>query len=122
VNLYDEALMQYDQLELAFFQVMRDRALSWFGPLISSDSASDPSAPLLAADRKPYRDLILANTISIFDFRVYVLARQCALLGALGRVVEVAGKTAGFLGAFGQRLREVKVRTLPLSVPAKANY
>ncbi len=34
--------------------------------------------------KKPYRDLILANNVSVFDFRCYVFARQLALLLRLG--------------------------------------
>ena len=30
--------------------------------------------------KKPYRDMILANNVSIFDFRCYIFARQMALL------------------------------------------
>lgn len=35
---------------------------------------------LLNTDRKPYRELIMANNISVFDFQNYVFARQTALL------------------------------------------
>jgi trafficking protein particle complex subunit 10 len=85
--------------------------LSWFGNLIpeSSSLRAETSLPLLSVDKKSYRDLILANTISVFDFRVYLLARQCNLLGKMGRVVYVAKKVVTFLGAFGCRLREVSV-------------
>lgn len=34
--------------------------------------------------KKPYRDLILANNVSIFDFRCYIFARQITLLLRLG--------------------------------------
>ncbi len=34
----------------------------------------------LSASRKNYRDLILANNISVFDFRCYLFARQLSLL------------------------------------------
>lgn len=34
--------------------------------------------------KKPYRELILANNVSIFDFRCYIFARQIALLLRLG--------------------------------------
>lgn len=34
--------------------------------------------------KKPYRELILANNVSIFDFRCYLFARQIALLLRLG--------------------------------------
>lgn len=50
--------------------------------LQSSTSASDDAASEIALDasRKRYRDLILANNISVFDFRCYLFARQLSLL------------------------------------------
>ncbi|KII88634.1 hypothetical protein PLICRDRAFT_110377 [Plicaturopsis crispa FD-325 SS-3] len=111
VNLFEDALLVYDELEASFFQVLRDKNLSWFGTLISP-TAKDDSAPLLSVTKKPYRDLILANTISVFDFRAYLLARQCSLLSQQGRIIEVARKSSAFLGAFGRRLREVE-NTIP---------
>ena len=39
----------------------------------------------LDSDRKPYRDLILANNISAFDFQCYIFARQMSLLLRLAR-------------------------------------
>ncbi|KAK7693660.1 hypothetical protein QCA50_003229 [Cerrena zonata] len=112
MNLYDDALDTYNELEILFFQVLREKNLSWFGTIISP-SPKDDSLPLLSHSKKPYRDLILANTISVFDFRTYLLARQCAILGYLGRVLEIAKKAVAFLSAFGQRLRELE-NTLPL--------
>ncbi|KAK7747701.1 hypothetical protein SLS62_008947 [Diatrype stigma] len=38
----------------------------------------------ISAAKKPYRDLILANNVSVFDFRCYIFARQLALLLRLG--------------------------------------
>ncbi|KAL2268238.1 hypothetical protein VTJ83DRAFT_3084 [Remersonia thermophila] len=38
----------------------------------------------ISSARKPYRDLILANNVSLFDFRCYIFARQIALLLRLG--------------------------------------
>ena len=40
----------------------------------------DLGACILDTDRKPFRDLILANKISSFDFQSYVFARQVSLL------------------------------------------
>jgi trafficking protein particle complex subunit 10 len=108
MSLYEEALLAYDELEALFFQVLREKNLSWFGTLFSP-TRQDDSAPLLAVDKKPYRDLILANSISVFDFRVYLLARQCALLSCVGRIVEVGQKVVSFLNSFGRRLRDIQV-------------
>jgi len=38
----------------------------------------------ISANKKPYRDLIVANNVSVFDFRCYIFARQIALLLRLG--------------------------------------
>jgi hypothetical protein len=108
MNLLDDALIQYDELEASFFQVLKDKNLAWFGKLIDN-SPRDDSMPLLSVIKKPYRDLILANTISVFDFRVYLLARQCSLLGRMGQTTVIGKKVALFLGAFGKRLRDVQV-------------
>lgn len=46
----------------------------------------DLGACILNTDRKPFRDLILANKISTFDFQSYVFARQVSLLLRLADV------------------------------------
>ena len=46
----------------------------------------DLGASILNTDRKPFRDLILANKISSFDFQNYVFARQASLLLRLADV------------------------------------
>ncbi|EKM55480.1 uncharacterized protein PHACADRAFT_143869 [Phanerochaete carnosa HHB-10118-sp] len=112
MNLHEEALLVYDELEVLFFQVLRDKNLSWFGTL-ASPTRNDDSAPLLSVTRKPYRDLILANSISVLDFRVYLLANQCAIFSSMGRVVEVGRKAVTFLRTFMWRLREIKDQLPP---------
>lgn len=112
MSLCEEALQHYNDLEASFFRVLREKNLTWFGALIAPGSEDD-STPLLSVSKKPYRDLILANSISIFDFRVYLLARQCALLSKLSRVIEVCRKAVAFLSGFGRRLRELE-GTIPL--------
>lgn len=108
MSLHEEALDTYEELESVFFQVLKEKNMTWFGALIAPSSRDD-SAPLLSISKKSYRDLILANSISIFDFRVYLLARQCTLLSHLGRLIEVGSKTVTFLRSFGRRLREIEV-------------
>jgi hypothetical protein len=111
VNLFEEALQQYDELEACFFQVLKEKNLSWFGTLISPVD-NDDSSPLLSISKKPYRALILANSISVFDFRIYLLACQCGLLGKMGRVNEVSEKAVAFLTRFGHQLRDVEASRL----------
>ncbi|KAL2757217.1 hypothetical protein ACRALDRAFT_1039564 [Sodiomyces alcalophilus JCM 7366] len=73
-----------------------DRALSTTGAgaiedeeavdLQSRDDTSSDSGNefLISSTRKPYRDMIVANNVSVFDFRCYIFARQIALLLRLG--------------------------------------
>ncbi|KAH7915010.1 trafficking protein particle complex subunit 10 [Hygrophoropsis aurantiaca] len=107
VHLFEDALIHYNELENSFIQVLRDKNLSWFGSLIHP-APKDDSAPLLSVTKKPYRDLILANSISIFDFRIYLLGRQCSLLNKLKRPTEICRKTTSFLATFSRRLRDVE--------------
>ncbi|KAF8810122.1 hypothetical protein BYT27DRAFT_7135471 [Phlegmacium glaucopus] len=117
MNLFEEALVPYDELEASFYRVSKEKNMSWFGSLVHSDP-QDESLPLLSTAKKPYRDLILANRISIFDFRIYLLARQCQLLAKMGRMTELTSKVALFLVAFGSRLREAESTLPPLFVEA----
>jgi len=48
---------------------------------------ADPGAFILGTDRKPFRDLILSNRISFFDFQCYVFARQVSLSRRLANAV-----------------------------------
>ncbi|KAL8396542.1 hypothetical protein RB594_003575 [Gaeumannomyces avenae] len=47
------------------------------------DDGHDVDIPITVS-KKPYRELILANNVSVFDFRCYIFARQIALLFRLG--------------------------------------
>lgn len=51
------------------------------------------------------------NQITVFDFRVYLFARQAFMLFHLDRVVEVARRGAYFVSTFARKLRENQVRT-----------
>lgn len=73
-----------------------------FGGLAPGDDA----LPLLSTSCKPYRKLIDTNTISVFDFRSYLFARQAFMLFHLDRVVEVARRGAYFVSTFARKLRE----------------
>ena len=50
-----------------------------FNELANREKLVDLGASLLDIDRKPFRDLILSNKISTFDFHCYVFARQTRL-------------------------------------------
>ncbi|KAF9585067.1 hypothetical protein BGW38_004020 [Lunasporangiospora selenospora] len=105
MNLHDEALRQYDELEASFFQILRDNALTWYGKFGGMQEGDD-EASLLDLDRKPYRDLIMQNTISVFDFRTYLFGRQCNLLFRLRRPVDICHRALVFIPSFSRTVRE----------------
>ncbi|KAF9354401.1 hypothetical protein BGX26_007772 [Mortierella sp. AD094] len=105
MNLHEEALMQYDELEASFFQILRDNALTWYGKFGGMQDG-DNDANLLDLNRKPYRDLIIQNTISVFDFRTYLFGRQCNLLFRLRRPVEICHRALIFIPSFARTVRE----------------
>ena len=77
--------------------------MSWFDSLIQPEPGDD-SLPLLSITNKPYRALILANPVSIFDFRSYLLARQCRLLAKMGKL-----QSWVFPRTLAKQLREAQV-------------
>lgn len=104
----------FEELEATFFQVLKEQNLSWFGKL-GATGPHDDSTPILDTGAKPYREMLQQSQISIFDFRIYVFARQCWLLGKLGRITEVAKRGQWFVASLARRLRESEVHCLPSS-------
>ncbi|KAL6872945.1 cis-golgi transport protein particle complex subunit [Trichoderma novae-zelandiae] len=86
---------------LAFTESLRDMAEKALeiAAEYSSDGASDAGSTTATIKRpnfdqiaissttKAYRDLILANKVSVFDFRCYIFSRQIALLLRLGNAL-----------------------------------
>lgn len=110
VGLVEDALLGYDELSVGLDTVIRDQAkddmqggtilkhsedLYEHAQEVSKHIEKDPESSADAktclhdeqpinAQKKDYRGLILANNISIFDFRLYIFARQMSLLLRLG--------------------------------------
>jgi hypothetical protein len=109
VGLVDDALLGYDELSIGLDTVIRDQASEGSGlqMLSYSEDLYEQAVKVLEtsqdgdgskdgtqvqfhddkpinAQRKDYRGLILANNISIFDFRVYIFARQMSILLRMG--------------------------------------
>ncbi|BGP01777.1 hypothetical protein NBRC10513v2_005416 [Rhodotorula toruloides] len=106
MTLYEDALIQYDELEASFFQVSKEHAQAPWFRILGGVSSGDDALPLLSTTNKPYRNLIEMDAITIFDFRIYLFARQAVMLFHLGRVVEVARRGAYFVSTFARKLRE----------------
>ena len=103
VGLKDDAVGQYEDLEIVFAQAMQSGAVS-FAP-VGGDDPDDDSLPLLDVTKKPYADLIRRREISLFDFRCYLFARKSALLGKMGKVAAVMREAPLFISAVGRMLR-----------------
>ncbi|CAN9357083.1 unnamed protein product [Alternaria sp. RS040] len=118
VGLVEDALLGYDELSIGLDSVIRDQSsenaqgsvlLSYSDDLyqiaaeIAQQDGKDESASAIHDDRpinalkKDYRGLILANNISIFDFRLYIFARQMFLLLRLGNSVSARSDLAAKL-------------------------
>ncbi|ORX57413.1 hypothetical protein DM01DRAFT_1334038 [Hesseltinella vesiculosa] len=112
MTLYEDALIQYDELEASFFQVLRDKALAWFGHFGGTDPEDD-SGSILNFKRKDYRDLTNKNIISVFDFRCYLFARQCSMLLKLHRVIDVYSRAQFFITTFIPSICDNKDNLIP---------
>lgn len=102
--LLEDALIQYDELEASFFQMLRDKQLTWF-TRTGGTSPGDDSANILDLSHKDYRTLILANNISLFDFRVYLFARQSHLLFAMNKSAEICARARDYITTLALTLR-----------------
>jgi hypothetical protein len=72
--------------------------------------SGDDSNDLLNINLKPYRDMILQNTITIFDFRIYLFARQVQLLFRLvNGPHEICHRAKQFIYSFASTIQEYKV-------------
>ena len=81
-----------------------DKQLTWF-TRTGGTLPGDDSANVLDLSHKDYRTLILANNISLFDFRVYLFARQVFLLTAMGRYPEICSRARDYISTLARTLR-----------------
>ena len=145
VGLVEDALVLYDELGFGLEAIVREQEkgavigggfVPWTNegrhwlqqatnmligrklgdPVGQEEEGEDGDGNLIDADRKPYRDLILSNDISIFDFRCYLFSRQATLLLRLGRRCWEPGALEPVSGEVEgddlTRLAEVCMRTI----------
>ena len=113
VGLLEDALMGYDELSLELLAAMRQEQESDGGANLFRDHTKDLllqaeaarsgaelspqrskrlSASFIETDYdKPYRELIMANNISVFDFRCYVFTRQVSVLTSMAQLSPEGG-------------------------------
>lgn len=104
-GLFEEALMQYDELEASFFQTMIEQGVPWFKKFGSSEPLDD-SRDILDYATNTYREQIIQNSITIFGFRLYLFSRQCQLLLALKQPDQILIRGKRFITSFSQTLLE----------------
>lgn len=81
----------------------------------------DPQQFPLDARKKPYRDMILANNISIFDFRAYIFSRQMLLLLKAAGAPFLRQKSSTDHQTTGPRIRQTEDLTLLAEVCERAS-
>lgn len=115
MNLLEDALIQYDELEASYYLGAKDQTLPWFSR-IGGSMDRDDSLSILSSNEKEYRQSIMKNDISVFDFRVYLFSRQAALVSGLGRVVDLAKRAKAFIYSTAKMLRSHHVRSFLVSL------
>ncbi|XP_048239894.1 trafficking protein particle complex subunit 10-like [Haliotis rufescens] len=100
LGVYDDALLQYDELDALFTQFAENHAagahVKWLTPLIQPCS-NWSGLSLTKALNHQLRDAIKMNKASVLEFRNYLFSRQCALLFLLKRPGEVAQRALDYL-------------------------
>ena len=105
ITLHEEALVHYDELEASFFQTLTEQGAPWFKKFGANEERDDNPRIFRLVD-KPYRERIIQNSISIYDFRMYLFSRQCYLLNFLQRPIEICLRAKLFISAFSKTLQE----------------
>lgn len=102
MNLFEDALLLYDELEGAFIQLSRQKAVSFF----SSVGFESMPLPLLELQKgSEMRHQVLTNEMSLFDFHCYLFARQSFLLLCIAEASSSPSISALKVGELFLRLR-----------------
>lgn len=100
-HLHEDALREYDELELCYLETVNSPTRQRdFGGL----DRGDDRAALLNAGYKPLAQIVQDDSFREFEFRQYLFACQSKLLFNLGRPVEVAARGFSFIINFSKTL------------------
>eukprot|EP00268_Persea_americana_P056755 TRINITY_DN6742_c0_g1_i1.p1 TRINITY_DN6742_c0_g1~~TRINITY_DN6742_c0_g1_i1.p1 ORF type:complete len:1210 (-),score=246.92 TRINITY_DN6742_c0_g1_i1:638-4267(-) len=101
-HLHEDALREYDELELCYLETVNSSAIRHreFGGLDSGDD----QAALLKPGYKPLSQIVQDDSFREFEFRQYLFACQSKLLFKLNRPFEVASRGYSFIIGFSKAL------------------
>lgn len=101
-HLHEDALREYDELELCYLETVNSSAARQrdFGGL----DHGDDEAALLKPGYKPLTQIVQDDSFREFEFRQYLFACQSKLLFKLNRPVEVASRGYSFVISFSKAL------------------
>ncbi|XP_014773822.1 trafficking protein particle complex subunit 10 [Octopus bimaculoides] len=112
LGVYDDSLLQYDELDALFTQFLLNHAagetVDWLTPFIEPCTkwAGISLSKALNWDK---RDLIKMNKASLLEFRNYLFSRQCALLSLLNRPWEIAERAVAYLHNTVQEMKTLEI-------------
>lgn len=107
VGLYEEALRCFQELEDVYRECLDEGELTFFPSLTpTSLSEGEDSSSILSTSGKPYRDMILHNSASLWELKRYLLARRLMLLSKLGRGLAVMRETLTWLAEMKNMVKD----------------
>ncbi len=112
LTMYEDVLVQYDELEATFFQTLYEQGAPWFKKF-GGNEAGDDNPNIFDLSQKNYRDRIIQNSVSIYDFRMYLFSRQIRLLNILQRPIDIFIRSKLFISSFSRTIHDYR-DSLPL--------
>ncbi|CAN7938034.1 unnamed protein product [Ixodes hexagonus] len=119
LGLYEEALVQYDELDALFSQFVINSASGADAPEWLTQLASvgcESWAGLRLSGRSLDRPALREGRGSLLQLRTYLFSRQCLLLLRLGQPWEMAARCLPFLQHTVHELRSLEVSVCPGAV------
>lgn len=106
VGLYDDALECFDDLDALYKDCLREGELTFFPSITPTSLAQgQDTLSILSSSAKPYREMILHSSASLWDLKVYLAARRLLLLSKMGRGLAVMRQTMAWLGEMSLMVR-----------------
>lgn len=119
LGLFEEALVQYDELDALFTQFVLNSSVgetpNWLGSF-QGPLESWPGLQLTQKVNQEQRLLLQNSKASLLQFRSYLFSRQCAMLLLTRKPWEIAKRTLPFLLNCVTELRILEVACPPGSV------